>query len=226
MESAIAETRATTMTEPDNRDETARADALSLRVWKAGNPRGYNQLVERHQKPLFRFILRHTRDADEAKDVLQETLMRLYRSKDQLREDKNLRSWLFQTANRLCIDWYRKRKPDRVLSVDHQDPATRPLFEAFAPEGETPGGRFEETRLFGLIRDAIDQLPGRQRAIMLLRSCEDLSLGEIAERMDCSERTVGTTLFAARKKLMKLLKPLHDELCGSSRPATPVNGAE
>lgn len=196
---------------------SSQEDRLSLRLWQAGNMRGYNELIERHKKPLFQFIQRIIRDADEAKDVLQETFIRLYKNKEKLDENRNIKSWLYQTANNLSIDLLRKKKPDRVFLMDHQDP----VFELHIDGGgahhaKEPRQLADEKHLQKTILSAIETLPKKQRMIMSLRSCEGMSLSEIAEVMECSEKTVGTTLFAARQKLMKMLQPVMDDWYGNS----------
>lgn len=194
-------------------------DAQSLRLWRNGDVRGYNELIERHQRPLFQFIYRMIRDADDAKDVLQETFIRLYRSLARLQDDRSLRPWLFQTANNLCVDYLRKRKPGRIIAVDHQEPVTLAMLEQAQQshrESKRPDELASERMLKEKVVAAIQQLPKKQRMMMTMRSCEGLSLKEIAEIVGCSENTVGTTLFAARKKLSKILKPLMQDLYGSA----------
>lgn len=200
-------------------------DRQSLRIWQAGNMRGYNELIERHKKPLFQFIQRMIRDAEEAKDVLQETFIRLYKNKEKLDENRNIKSWLYQTANNLSIDLLRKKKPDRVFQMDHQDP----VFEIHMDGGgvqhaKEPRQLADEKHLQQSILDAIDQLPKKQRMIMSLRSCEGMSLSEIAEVMECSEKTVGTTLFAARQKLMKMLQPVMNDWYGIQAETAGIGG--
>lgn len=194
-------------------------DAQALRLWKNGSQRGYNELVERYQKPLFHFIYRMVRDRDEAKDLLQETFVRLHRSLASLREDKSLKSWLFRTANNLCIDHFRKHKPGRVTAFDHQAPETLAVIEAASIDERTtlrPDEAAIQSAQQEKIMQAIQTLPKNQRMVMTLRSCEGLSMKEISEVMECSEQTVGTTLFAARKKLNKQLQPVFQEVYGTA----------
>jgi len=175
------------------------SDTALLRLWKEGDIRGYNSLVKRFERPLLIFILRMIRDRDDARDVLQETFVRLHRSLDKLREDKSLKSWLYMTANNLSIDWLRKHKPGRVTAMDHQDSAFHALADASAMDRPIrPDDRMQETWIQEKILEAIERLPSQQRMAMTLRSIKGLSLKEIAEAMNSTEQTVGTTLFAAR----------------------------
>lgn len=194
----------------------AHSDAALLRLWKSGDVCGYNDLVKRYQRPLLIFIIRMIRDEDDARDVLQETFIRLHRSLDKLREDKSLKSWLYQTANNLSIDWLRKHKPGRVTAMDHQDAVFQNLADSSdADSPQRPDDRMRETWVQERILDAIDQLPSQQRMAMTLRSVKGFSLKEIANAMNSTEQTVGTTLFAARKKLIKILQPILQDECGS-----------
>ena len=142
--------------------------------------------------------------------------MRLYRSLDKLREDKSLKSWLYMTANNLSIDWLRKHKPGRVAVMDHQDTAFQALADSSRAESpQQPDHQMRETWMQEKILEAIDQLPNQQRMAMTLRSVKGFSLREIAETMNSTEQTVGTTLFAARKRLLKILQPVLQDECGS-----------
>lgn len=193
----------------------AHSDTTLLRLWKKGDIRGYNDLVKRYERPLLIFIYRMIRDQDDAKDVLQETFMRLYRSLDKLREDKSLKSWLYMTANNLSIDWLRKHKPGRVAVMDHQDSAFQALADSSGADNpQQPDRQMRETWMQEKILEAIDQLPSQQRMAMTLRSVKGLSLREIAETMNSTEQTIGTTLFAARKRLLKILQPILQDECG------------
>jgi len=198
-------------------DEIENPDGISLQLWKSGNMRGYNQIMERYQKPLFLFIYRTVRDMDESKDLLQETFVRMFKNRDTLREDRPVKSWLYQTASNLCIDYFRKHKPGRVSCYDHQDTAFSAIVEVSHHEtGPGPDEIAQENALQETILKAIDQLPKKQKMVMTLRSCKNLTMKEIAEVMGCSQQTVGTTLFAARKKLVEILKPVLQDYYGCS----------
>ncbi len=203
-------------------EETAlNLDAQSLLQWKQGDIRGYNELVKRYEKPLFHFIVRTIRDRDDAKDVLQETFVRLFRSKEKLQENRSLKSWLFTAAHNLCIDFFRKHKPGRVTAVDSQDSAFQSMADSSSIEKPAqPDALYQEKWVQEKIIEAIQTLPPKQQMVMTLRSCKEMSLKEIADVMECSERTVGTTLFAARKKLMKMLKQTLEGQIGEALFAT------
>ena len=197
--------------------ETGNPDLISLQIWKNGNMRGYNQIVERYQRPLFHFIYRTLRNVEESKDILQETFVRMYKYKENFKEDKSLKSWLYQTASNLCIDFFRKHKPGRVNFYNQQDPAFCALVESAGQENsQQPDEAAQEKNMQEVILKAIDELPKKQKLAMVLRSCKNLSTKEIAEVMECTEQTVGTTLFAARKKLVELLSPILQEIYGCS----------
>lgn len=193
------------------------SDACSLREWKQGNINGYNDLVKRYEKKLFVFVYRIIRDEDDSKDLIQETFIRMYKSKDKLREDKSIQAWLYMTAHNLSIDYLRKHKPGRVTAVDQQDPGFQAMVEACdsIDKIETPDTICQDKMMKEQILRAIEQLPKQQRLAMTLRSCKGLSLKEIAEIMGSNEKTVGTTLFAARKQLLKTLGPVLQEVYGT-----------
>ena len=121
------------------------------------------------------------------------------------------------TAHNICIDYLRKNKPGRVTAMDHQDPMFQVLIDTGGTEGpEPPDERLRKKRLYQMTLEAIEKLPNQQRLAMTLRSLQGLSMKEIAEVMNCSEKTIGTTLFAARKKLLASLRPVLGEMYGEN----------
>ena len=101
--------------------------------------------------------------------------------------------------------------------MDHQDSGFEAVIESSgSSRSQQPDAFMQDQDLKQRIIDAIDQLPKKQRMIMTLRGCRELSLKEIADVMDCNEKTVGTTLFAARKRLLSILRPVLEEIYGSA----------
>lgn len=186
-------------------------DMVDLKRWKDGDVTGFNTLMSRYERRLYRLIWKVVRNDEDTQDILQETFIRLHRSVDRLREDVSLQPWLFRTASNLAIDHLRKVKPGRTVSLDDwgQETGQEPII------GDTPDDPYRRAlrkQLEERLVAALNRLPKRQRRAMSLRSLRDLSMREIAGVLKCKERTVGTTLFAARKKLMKELEPLLSDL--------------
>ena len=133
---------------------------------------------------------------------------------DRLREDVSLQPWLFRTASNLAIDHLRKTKPGRTVSLEakREETGLEPETTLTDDAPDDPHRQVLRQQLEEKLVTAMNQLPKRQRMAMTLRCLRELTMKEIAEILECKERTVGTTLFAARKKLMRDLEPLLADL--------------
>ncbi len=187
-------------------------DQLLLKRWRSGDDGGFHALMSKYERPMFRVIWKIVRNEDDVRDILQETFLRLWRNLDKIREDVPLHPWLFRAATNLAIDHLRKHKPGRVVSMVDQNSEGVEMTMEPEDQGADPRISARIREIEKHVRQAIDELPKRQRKAMALRGLDDLSLKEIADILECEERTVGTTLFAARKKLMHRLRPLLEEL--------------
>lgn len=194
-------------------EESTSQDIVDLRRWKDGDVTGFNTLMSRYERRLYRLIWKIVRNDEDSQDVLQETFIRLHRSVDRLRDDVSLQPWLFRTASNLAIDHLRKVKPGRTVSLEEKVEKTGQELEAIREDTpDDPHRRALRKQLEERLVAALNRLPKRQRMAMSLRCLRELSMREIADILKCKERTVGTTLFAARKKLMKELEPLLADL--------------
>jgi RNA polymerase sigma-70 factor (ECF subfamily) len=151
---------------------------------------------------LFRYALMLTRNRAEAEDLVQETYVRAIEALNRLREDSNLKSWLFTILRNIWLNQLRKRK-------------TTPQLVELDGEGNTADGLLGNTRdsyqIFvsnenaERVHTAIRKLPTDFREIILLREFEDLSYQEIAAVLGCPAGTVMSRLGRARSKLRALL---------------------
>lgn len=148
-------------------------------------------------------ILRNEQDAEE---TLADTLMTAWRKIDTIRDPSRLRPWLLTTATRLAL---RRRRPIRphVLSLD--------AANAVASADPSPIGRLE-------LREAIDSLPPRMRAVLALHDVADLPTHEIAAALGRSQNTVKSQLREGRARLRQAL--LDDQV--ERRPSGEVAGRE
>jgi RNA polymerase sigma-70 factor (ECF subfamily) len=148
---------------------------------------------------VYRFALRLTGDLHRAEDLAQETLLRAWSRREQLREGKATRVWLFRIAANLWRDTVRRRgvPVGRPESLHEDCPSTAPPLEQ----------RLVDQEELQVALSALDSLPPRQREVLYLNACEELSVQEIADILGISPAAAKASLSLARQRLRQELAP-------------------
>ncbi len=158
--------------------------------------------LEQHLSAVYRYALRLTRRTDAAEDVTQETLLRGLRNQTKLREPRAARLWLLRIATNVWNDQLRKSKV-QVQSFECEPPCPRPTAIA----------TYDERENVRLALAAMDGLPPRQRQVLYLATCEQLSHAEVADVLGISIRAVKSNLSLARKEMRVRLKDIYEAVC-------------
>jgi len=176
------------------------AEDLSLvEAFKRGEESAFTALVIKYREPVYRIARRMVRSHEDASDVAQEVFIRAHRALPRFAGRSRLRTWLFRITVNLCLDVAGRRA--RAVPAG--------LGELLrVPSGRDNPAEVSERRELGeAVARAIDRLPPRQRAMVVLRLYQDLPYAEIGRIMGCAEGTVKATMFAAFGKLRKALAP-------------------
>jgi RNA polymerase sigma-70 factor, ECF subfamily len=171
--------------------------------FQGGDEEAFQALFGHYSSRLINFAHRSLRSREEAEDVAQEALLRVYRKKDRYDPARPFRAWLFSIAVRLVSNRRRDSKRHPGLSLDG-----RPEEGTQGPPPElpdAPSGRpeqaVEKQRLVQAVQETLEALPENQRAAVLLARFEGMSYEEIAQALDISEASVKSLLFRARQTL-------------------------
>lgn len=161
----------------------------------AGNPGAFDRLVESLHSRLLHYSLMVCGQRDDAEEVAQDTLLKVFESLDQLREPEHVRAWVFRIARNACLMKRRKSvfAPARELSLEELTPATQ-----ISDGGERPDKRALRKELRGAIEEAIQELPEIYKTVLLLRDVQELSTRETARVLEVNEDVVKTRLHRAR----------------------------
>ena len=157
---------------------------------------------------LYSGALRMTRNPADAEDLVQETMLRAYRSFDRFEPGTNLKAWLFRIMTNAYINTYRKRQrePQKVSSDELEDFDLYQELKTHDPEmTRTPETIVLDSLVDSDITEAIDALPDQFRMAVLLSDVEGFSYAEMAEIMDVPLGTVMSRLHRGRKALQKRL---------------------
>jgi len=179
-----------------------------IHAWKGGDGDAFGLLVELYADRLLGYLIRLTGSRDYAEDLFQETFMRAYENSRSFKQGAAFKPWLFQIASRLTIDSWRKakRRPNTVSLMDENGSVcATPSSSEDAPD--VAMGR-QDAKL--RVRKAVDKLPPRQRAALVLAYFEGLSYPEIAVTLGCSVGTIKTQMSRAMKRLASLLPDMRE----------------
>jgi RNA polymerase sigma-70 factor, ECF subfamily len=184
---------------------------------RAGDEGAYNRLIEPHRAELRAHCYRMLGSANDAEDALQEALLRAWRGLPRFEGRSSVRSWLYTISTNVCLRAI-ERRPKLVLPIDygpaadpHEGPGA-PLIESVwvepypergLPLDEVlagPDARYEQRESIELaFIAALQHLPARQRAVLILREVLGFSAREVAEALDTTPGSIDSALQRAHK---------------------------
>jgi RNA polymerase sigma-70 factor (ECF subfamily) len=171
----------------------------------------FAQRTDRHRHELRVHCYRMVGSFEESEDLVQETLLRAWRRRDDLDRDEHLRAWLYKIATNATLDSL-KAKDRRVPSlgsfrdIPWLEPYPDRLLEPEAPADEEPGASLIARETIELTFLAVMQLLGpRQRAVLILREVLDWPAADVAETLDIGVAAVNSALQRARATLREHL---------------------
>jgi len=179
----------------DEREPTANAEALlqTIRAARSGDSAAFEEIMVLTERRVAQISWRILGDAEEVKDAMQETFLRLFRYLGKYDEKKDFVAWLARIAVNVCIDLRRRRRP------------SAPLPELLSTAASVEDVLIERSNR-ALLTQAIDALAPRERAAILLRDVEGLPTEEVAAAMGNNVTTVRVQLSRARAKLRKIIE--------------------
>lgn len=169
-----------------------------------GDQAAFEAFVHRWHGPLQGYLERMLKDSEKAKDVVQDTFIRLIQQINHKKAPDNARAWIYKVASNLCRDYWRSanfRSEKQVLpDIPEQPDQQASVVEIYERQ---------ETRKE--ILQSLDELTAIQREIVILRFYQELKLKEIADILELPTGTVKSRLFHALKQLKKTLSSEESE---------------
>ena len=177
-----------------------------VKSWQAGDPAAFEQLVRRHEKKVFRLLLRMMGNREEAQDVAQETFLSLHRHGHRFRGEARFSTFVYRVASNAALNRRRTlgRNRARLKKLAVRQAAGDDLPQGPRDPEDAAGG----TELSLVVREALGALKPSLRMPVLLYDIEGLAYGEIAEVLGVAEGTVKSRIHRARQALRKQLAPL------------------
>lgn len=206
----------------------ARSDVQLMLDVKSGDDSSFELLLRKYRTPVVNFLCRMVRDAAVAEDLAQEVFLRVYRARGQYLPTAKFTTWMFRIATNLALNSVRDgRHRHSEISIDQSaadhsgdgENEQRPLEIA----DRQPSIELELIRRHRaqLIRRAVESLPEKQRAAVLLHKYQEMDYEEIAGVLGCSESALKSLLFRAYETLRVELAPLVETAQAQTQASRP-----
>jgi RNA polymerase sigma-70 factor (ECF subfamily) len=178
---------------------------------QGGDWSAFGELIRRHDAAVLTLAARFVQNADDAKDVYQEVLIRVYRGLPSFRGDSQFATWLHRITVNVCLSFVRQKKRRGPFSSEATDEdvegggreADEPVSDAIAPDRRAMDSEIRER-----ITRALQILSPRQRMVFTLYHDQEYTLKEIAESLRCGEGTVKRYLYDATRAMRRELNDL------------------
>lgn len=173
-------------------------DRALVQRLRAGDEQAFNEFFEDYYPRLFRFAVMRLIDQDAADEATQATMVRAVRSLHTWRGEASLLTWLCTICRNEIGAVGRKaaRQPDVSLGTD--DPEVRATLESLAAHADRPDSELERADLGRIVQMALDHLPPRYSRVLAWKYLDEVSVREIAERLELSPKAAESLLTRAR----------------------------
>ena len=191
-------------------ERQALPDGVLAREALTGNQWAFEALVHRYSTPLFSFIYHFLNDYDQACDLLQQVFLQLYISLPTLHTGNPIKPWLYQVARNRCLDDLRQKQRRRTvhfsdLEVTNEEEEVSSLI-SIPDNSPLPEELAEFHDLQDKLREAIQSLPPKFRAVVYLRYTAQFSFAEIAQVLNMPTATAKTYFQRAKPLLAAQLR--------------------
>jgi RNA polymerase sigma-70 factor (ECF subfamily) len=205
------------------RRREADEDRELIGLAQKGDQAAFRRLVERHQRRAFAIAIGLVRDENDAREIVQEAFLRVYRGLASFQGGSSFFTWLYRIVTNLAIDLIRKPGRRDVELLDNQADEEEPNeFHLVARiDGADPIDVMRRREIAERIQSALAALPPYHRGVILMREVEGMSYEEMAQAMGVSKGTIMSRLFHARQKLQRALADCYAEEGAARAPSDP-----
>lgn len=182
-----------------DRESAPRDDAALVEAALAGDTTAFDELVTRHRRAVYQVCYRFVNQHEDAADLTQDTFVRAWKALGRFRGQSRFSTWIYRIAVNVSLNKVSLKTPQAEV-VD---------FDRLADQREpAPGDALAVRERQAMVRKAVQSLPPRQRAALILRTYHDLSHQEVADIVGTSVGAVKANVFHALANLRKRLEPL------------------
>ena len=183
---------------------------LLVRRSQAGDRLAFEELVRRYDRDVLRLALNLVHKPEDARDIYQESFMRVYRNLHRFRFECSFYTWLYRITTNVALDHLRRRTSHREDQAPILEDAEGSKQDFFDRQPEQSAASNPEKRVLGQelglkIQEAMKRLSPRERTVFEMKHYQGLRLRAIGDLLGTSEETVKNSLFRATRKLRESL---------------------
>ena len=166
----------------------------------------YDELIRRYQRKIYQLIYNMTSHREDAEDLVQDVFVKAYQVLGDFKGDASFYTWIYRIAVNRTINYLHKRKRKSALSLDDLDQAVERDADYVALRSHaSPVRDATLSELQNKLNESLQMLSEKHRTVVVLHDIQGIQHDEIARMLGCSEGTVRSRLFYARKELQKQL---------------------
>ncbi|MDF2531937.1 MAG: polymerase, sigma subunit, SigW [Clostridia bacterium] len=174
-----------------------------IRLILKGKSDLYAELIDRYSGKVYSTAYSYTQNQEEARDLVQEILIKAYNSLHSFKAEAKFSTWLYRIAVNSCIDWSRKRKSKVIMTALGYEDTN--IFDSITSDTEGPEEFVLRQEHKEAVRNAVSSLPEIYKTVLILYYFEELQVQEICNILDSPRKTIETRLYRAKKVLKSVL---------------------
>ena len=184
--------------------ESVNDEELVKRV-KAGDIDAFEDIIAKYEKRVFGVIYNMLKNDNDIEDIAQDVFIKVYRNIDKFKGNSSLYTWIYRITTNMCLDYMKKNKSmiyiDEKVQLDDSE-----VDLQLTSKEKLQDELYEEKEMNQKLNKAIDKLPDKQKAMIVLRDIKGLSYDEISEILEIKLGTVKSQINRARLKLKEILE--------------------
>lgn len=182
------------------------SETLLINKSKKGDIEAFEELIKEYKKVAYNIALRILKNKEDAEDISQESMIKIFKSIDKFNMESSFKTWLYRIVVNTCLDFKRKAK-ENTISVDQPVQAGYDEFYIDLKD-ETPSTEeiIEKKQMKEMVMEAIYKLDDDFKTIIILRDINGFSYEEISEILSCNIGTVKSRISRGRHKLKEILE--------------------
>jgi len=182
------------------------SDEDLMELFQDNNELAFNELVQRYKNRLHNFLFRYTRNHEDCEDLVQETFLRVYKSRDSYKRIARFSTWMYTIAINLAKSLYKKKKKMPKVSI-HEDPSDPDSFEMKLEDPNLlQDDKLHQNLCMEQVEQALLEVSDDFREVVILRDLQQLSYEEVCEITGLPMGTVKSRINRGRAQLQELLK--------------------